>query len=179
MGRGATTKPAQQQNTIATGAENTALGNESTIGNALMPSLTNELNNPGYTPAQQAAINNASLGALKTQYNSARQGAQNMAATTGNSASLTPTMDSMAQQEASGLAQQNAANQEAFANDAQKQRAQAQEILDTLYGQQNQLFGSAAGSATGTASTLANGSNPWYDTVVPSGIGAALGSLAP
>lgn len=172
MGRGATSTPAKNQNTIATSAEQTALGNQATIGNTLMPNLMNELNNPGYTPAQESAINDASLGALKTSYDSARQGAKNVAATTGNSASLTPTMDAASQKEASALASQNAENQEAFANDAQAQRAQAQAEMDALYGQNTSLFGAGANSATGTSGQLLQGTTPWYDSILPNIIGA-------
>jgi small-conductance mechanosensitive channel len=164
MGRGATTMPVKNQNGLAT---------NSGIGAALMPNLEGGLDYSAYTPAQQRATNNGSLGALRTSRDSARQATKNIATTTGNSASLTPALDSTAQSEASALANQNAQNQEAFANDAQKQQQQAQQYLDELYGQNNGLFG----STTRTRRQLLNRSNSWFDTAIPASVGAALGAI--
>ncbi len=162
MGRGATLTPAKQQQGLDQAAQNSALQTRSQLGGALIPNLVAGLNSPGYDQATKNAINNTSLGALKSSYDSARQRAMNSAAATRNSAALIPGMDQMAQQEAAGMANQTANNQIQFANNAQQQEAQARAYLAQLYGDQTGLFGAGAGAGANTAGTLAKGTPPSF-----------------
>lgn len=161
MGRGATATPLKQRNTTATDTEDSALVNQNRIGYALMPNPETRIASPDGTSTENRdrywtlkASSKHKASACTTQSHHPRC-----------LGVLRPLYDYCDADNELG---------QIVVNDAQVQRAQAQTALDALYGQQNQLFGSAAGPATGTSGQLPQGTNPWYDTVVPSNIGTAL-----
>jgi hypothetical protein len=110
------------------------LGQQSSLANTVMPAYQNELSNPGYTQAQQAAITGATQGALGGAFNSLAQSAANQVARTNNSAGFSDTLDQLARQQAQQQATSAQQNQVAFANNAQQQQAQALQGLAGLYG---------------------------------------------
>lgn len=180
MGRGATTTPAKNQNAIATGAENTALANQASIGAALMPNLTNELSNPQFTPAQHGATNSLRLDKRKPDRHWVQK------AFSKGKTPACPTADDYRPTPKSTVhrlgvlrplyAYCDAASElgRMVASDAQMQQEQAQRHLDAPYGLRNPLFGSVAEPATETSRHPLQGRSPWYDANFPSTIGEAL-----
>ena len=116
-----------------------ALGSQATTG------YQNLLASPGYTPAEQSAITNASQSALGSSFNALAQNAANRAARTRNSAGYGELIDSLARtqgQDQANLAQQN---QIAFANAARSGTLAALQGLSGLYGTDANLLGRALG----------------------------------
>lgn len=117
--------------------------------NTLMPAYQGLLANPGYTPAQQGAITNSTLGGVGAAFGNAEQGAVNRAARTNNTAGLTSTEDALARQRmitSGNLAAENEAN---FADAARADRNTALSGIGSL-------FGANSGAANQTLGTQAN-----------------------
>ena len=148
MGRSAQTQTQQnidqqlsQQNTM----NQQLYGSTNSLGSQAAAGYQNLLANPGYTPAQQNAITNASQSALASSFNALMQNAQNRVATTRNSAGYGELLDSLARtqgQDQASLAQQN---QVGFANAARQGTLSALSGLSGLYGTDANLLGRAIG----------------------------------
>lgn len=177
MGRGATTKPAQQQSQIAQQAQTTALANQGQLFNPIVSSATNELNNPGYDAATKNAITQEGMGATRTAYDAMREAAGRRATATHNDAAMTPMLERAGQQEAGALGQQARENQILFANNAQQQQARAQQLLQQMYGSQAQMFGAGTSGGVGAANIQARGSSPWYDQALGQAAQGAAGAF--
>lgn len=158
-----------KQGTSLLNTENT---NSGQALSTLMPSLQNELANPGYTPAQQTAITGATEGGLGAAFGAAQQQATNTAARTGNAASLPAEQDQLARQRMITSGSLAAQNQTNFANDAQKQQAAAQGGL-------GQIFGQSQSGANQTLGTLAgNSKTPGFWDTLGDSFAGALGKAA-
>jgi hypothetical protein len=162
---------------------NTNLENQqSQQGNFLQSQYQQMLANPGYTPAQQAAITTNSTGAAGAAFSGAADSAARTAARTGNSASLAPQQDALAQQKAQTMSQVNAANQTSFANDAQKQQEQALQGLSGVFGQDTSLLAKSLGLPPEYLKAF-NGAKPGFwqnfgDQTAGGAIGGGLQALA-
>lgn len=157
--------------------------------NTALPGYQAIAANPGYTPAQQTAITNATLGGIGAAFGNANQGAVNQAARTNNTAGLTSTEDALARQRMQTSAQAGAQNQETFANNAQQQRLAALGGLGGLYGQTlsgaNSTLGTEAGNSktpgfwdtfgNAFAGALGKGLVPGADINLGGGSGLAFG----
>src|SRR5260370_21551595 len=89
MGRGAQTQTMQMtdQQLANQNATNQALYNQGqSLSNTAAGGYQSLLANPGYTPAQQSAINNPSMGALSSAFGALAHSAANRTAPTRNSA---------------------------------------------------------------------------------------------
>ena len=120
-------------------------GSSRQLGSQASAGYQNLLANPGYTPAQQSAITNASQSALSSSFNALAQNAANRVARTRNSAGYGELLDSLARtqgQDQASLAQQN---QIAFANAARQGTLSALSGLSGLYGTDANLLGRALG----------------------------------
>lgn len=155
MGRGNPGQVAQQGNSLlATSNANSQQNQQEAQGayNFLMPAYQSMYSNPGYTPTQQNAITRATEGGTGAAFGTAAQDATNAAARTNNAAGLTSNMDALARTRMQTAANQTATNETNFANNAQKQQAQALGGIQGLYsgaqgaglgytGQANQALG--------------------------------------
>src|ERR1700722_6341791 len=88
----------------------------------LMPTISGLLNSPGYTPQQQCAITQQSMGAANPAFDALRQRATNRAAATNNSAGLNDLDAQLGRQQAQTDASQAQQNQIAFANQQYKEQ---------------------------------------------------------
>ncbi|MGA2481744.1 MAG: hypothetical protein ABSF92_01335 [Candidatus Acidiferrales bacterium] len=184
MGRGAqnATIQASDQERANIDALNQQLLNQR---NQLQGNLSSQyqaiLNNPGYTPEQQAAITGQSMGALSSAFDSLQQSAQNRVARTRNAAGFGALTDELAREkgrEAAGTAQQN---QIAFANTALQQRLAALQGLSGLFGTDTSLLSSSLGIPTGLLNVRANmsrGGNGFFSSL-GSSLGQTVGGLSP
>src|SRR6202521_4315481 len=106
MGRGAQAQTRQltDQQLASTNALNQQFtGQQQQIGNMLLPQYQSILNNPGLSPADQAAVTGQSQGALASSFDALQQSAQNRLARTRNSAGFGELTDELARQK--GIAQ--------------------------------------------------------------------------
>ena len=147
MARGAQKTAENNANTGYQNAQtyNTQLENQNQEqNNYLQTQYQNILANPGYTPAQQAALTLNSTGSESAAFGSAADQAARTAAKTGNSANLASQQDHLAQEKAQTMASTNAANQVTIANDAQQQQ-QALQGLNSMYGTNTNLLAKSLG----------------------------------
>src|ERR1700719_2478648 len=113
MGRGAQTQTMQMtdQQLSSQNAMNQALYNQGqSLSNTAAGGYQYLMANPGYTPAQQNAINNQSMGALSSSFGALARSAANRVARTNNSAGYGDVLDELAREQGrqtSSLAQQN------------------------------------------------------------------------
>ena len=181
MGRGAQTQTMQMtgQQIASQNAMNQSLYNQGqSLSNTAAGGYQSLLANPGYTPAQQSAITNNSMGALASTFGALAQSAANRVAQTNNSAGYNDMLDALAReqgQQTASLAQQN---QLAFANKAQQNQLTALQGLSGLYGTNSSLLGRAMGipgQLLGTQASIANA--PGFGTSFAQTLGRSLGSL--
>ena len=111
----------------------------------LLPSITSLLNSQGYTPQQQSAITQQSLGAANTAFNALRQRAANRAAATNNSAGYGDLSAQLGRQQAQADASQAQQNQIAFANQQLREQLSGLNALGQTYGIDTNLLGRAMG----------------------------------
>src|ERR1700722_9438578 len=114
----------------------------------LMPTISNLLNSQGYTPQQQSAITQQSLGAANTAFDALRQRAANRAAATNNSAGQNDLLAQLGRQQAQTDASQTQQNQIAFANQQYKEQLAGLNALGQTYGIDTNLLGRAMGVPT-------------------------------
>ena len=148
MGRGAQAQTQQmidqqlgQQNSM----NQQLYGSTQALGSQAAGGYQNLLANPGYTPAQQSAITNATQSALSSSFDALAQNAANRAARTRNSAGYGELLDSLARSEGQDQASLAAQNQIAFANAARSGTLSALSGLSGLYGTDSSLLGRALG----------------------------------
>lgn len=111
----------------------------------LLPGIEQLVNNPGYTPAQQSAIEQQGMGAARTAFDALRETAANRVARTNNAAGFGALDAELGRQEAQNLAQQVRQNQIQFANEQIGQRLAGLSALGQTYGIDTNLLGRAMG----------------------------------
>lgn len=139
------------------------------------------VNSPGYTAAQQGAINNAGMQAANSAYDSLAAQAQQRAVRTGNNAGMADLTDQLARDKAQTMASQATQNQVTFANNAQKQQEAGLQGLSGLYGVDEQTLRQAMGlpaTYLGTAQQAAANQKSFLDELggaIAGGIGGTIG----
>ena len=111
----------------------------------LMPTIQSLLNSQGYTPQQQSAITQQSLGAANTAFDALRQRAANRLAATNNTAGYGDTIAQLGREQAQTDASQTQQNQIAFANQQLKEQLAGLNALGQTYGIDTNLLGKAMG----------------------------------
>jgi hypothetical protein len=181
MGRGAQAQTQQltdQQLAQMNALNQQLLGQQQTLGNQVGAQYQSLLNNPGYSPADKAAITAQSQGALSSAFDSLQQAAANRVAQTNNSAGYSDLVDDLARQKAqqeSSLAQQNQLN---FSNTAYQRQMSALQGLSGLYGVDTGLLGRTLGIPSQLLSVRATASRPsGFFSSMGSSLGGTLGAL--
>ena len=181
MGRGAQTQTMQMtdRQLANQNAINRALYNQGqSLSNTAAGGYQSLLANPGYTPAQQSAITNQSMGALASAFGALAQSAANRLARTRNSAGYGDLLDELAREQGrqtTSLAQQN---QFGFANQAKQDQLAALQGLSGLYGVNTSLLGRTLGIPGQLLSTRTNLANaPGFGTSFAQSVGRSLGSF--
>ncbi len=111
----------------------------------LMPTIQSLLNSQGYTPKQQSAITQQSMGAANTAFDALRERAANRTAATNNSAGYGDLTAQLGRQQAQTDASQAQQNQIAFANQQLKEQLAGLSALGQTYGVDTNLLGKAMG----------------------------------
>ena len=111
----------------------------------LMPTIQSLLNSQGYTPQQQSAITQQSLGASNTAFDALRERAANRTAATNNSAGYGDLTAQLGREQAQTDASQAQQNQIAFANQQLKEQMAGLSALGQTYGVDTNLLGKAMG----------------------------------
>lgn len=124
-----------------------AQNQQNSLMQTLAPAYQSILANPGYTPAQQSSITNATMGSLGATYDSLKNQADLTAARTRNDASSSALLDDLARQHGTDAAALAAKNQTNFANNSQQQQDMALKGLSGLYGQNMDTLRSSLGLA--------------------------------
>jgi hypothetical protein len=155
------------------------LGQQQQVGNLLVPQFQSILNNPGLSPADQAAITSQSQGALSSAFDSLQQSAQNRVARTNNSAGFADLTDELARQKGIAEAGQSQQNQLAFSNTAFQRQMAALQGLSGLYGVDSNLLGRTLGIPSQLLNVSANASrnNGGFFSTLGAGLGSTLGAL--
>jgi hypothetical protein len=182
MGRGAQAQTMQltNQQLANTNALNQQfLGQQQQLSNLLVPQFQSILNNPGLSPADQAAVTSQSQGSIASAFDSLQQAANNRAARTNNSAGFSELTDELARQK--GIAEGNQAqqNQLAFSNTAFQRQMAALQGLSGLFGVDSNLLGKTLGIPSQLLNVDANVSrnNSGFFTSLGSTLGGTLGAL--
>ena len=111
----------------------------------LVPTIQSLLNSQGYTPQQQSAITQQSLGASNTAFNALQERAANRAAATNNSAGFGDLTAQLGREQAQTDASQAQQNQVTFANQQLKEQLAGLSALGQTYGVDTNLLGKAMG----------------------------------
>jgi hypothetical protein len=111
----------------------------------LMPTIQSLLNSQGYTPAQQSAITQQSMGAANTAFDALRERAANRAAATNDTAAAPELTAQLGREQAQTLASQAQQNQITFANQQLKEQLAGLNALGQTYGIDTNLLGHAMG----------------------------------
>ena len=111
----------------------------------LMPTIQSLLNSQGYTPQQQSAITQQSMGASNTAFDALRERAANRTAATNNSAGYGDLTAQLGREQAQTDASQGQQNQIAFANQQLKEQLAGLSALGQTYGVDTNLLGKAMG----------------------------------
>jgi hypothetical protein len=179
MGRGAQAQTMQMtdQQLANQNAMNRALYDQGqSLSNTAAGGYQSLLANPGYTPAQQSAINNESLGALSSAFGALAQSAANRTARTRNSAGYGDLLDELARDQGRQSASVAQQNQFGFANQAKQDQLAGLQGLSGLYGVNNSLLGRTLGipgQLLSTRTSLANA--PGFGTSFAQALGGTLG----
>jgi hypothetical protein len=131
----------QQQNQLISQANQQGSQDRS----LLMPTIQSLLTSPGYTPAQQSAITQQSMGATNTAFDALREKAANRAAATNDTAGYSDLTAQLGREQAQALANQAQQNQIAFANQQYKEQLAGLNALGQTYGIDTNLLGRAMG----------------------------------
>ena len=111
----------------------------------MMPTITSLLNSQGYTPQQQSAITQQSMGAANTAFDALRERAANRMAATNNSAGYGDLTAQLGREQAQTDASQAQQNQIQFANQKLKENLAGLSALGQTYGIDTNLLGKAMG----------------------------------
>jgi len=181
MGRGAQTQTMQltDQQLANQNAMNQALYNQGqSLSNTASGGYQSLLANPGYTPAQQSAINNQSLGALASAFGALAQSATNRMARTRNSSGYGDMLDELAREQGRQTASVAQQNQFGFANQSKQDQLTALRGLSGLYGVNTSLLGRTLGIPGQLLNTRTNLANaPGFGTSFAQSLGRSLGGL--
>jgi hypothetical protein len=181
MGRGAQAQTRQltdQQLASINVLNQQFLGQQQQVGNQLNQQYQSILNNPGLSPADQAAVTGQSQGALASAYDSLQQSAQNRLARTRNSAGFGELTDELARQKGIAEAGQAQQNQLAFTNTAFQRQMAALQGLSGLYGVDTNLLGRTLGIPAQLLNVRNNASRPnGFFSSLGGGLGSTLGAL--
>ena len=148
MGRGAQAQTRQQidQQLASQSTINQELYKKNEeLSNQLASGYQNRLASPGYTPEQQAAVRNQSMGSLASAFAALAQNAANRTARTRNAAGYNDLLAEISREQgrqAGSLAQRN---ELAFADRSRADQAAALEGLSGLYGVDATLLARAMG----------------------------------
>ena len=147
----------------------------------LVPTIQSLLNSPGFTPQQQSAITQQSLGAANTAFDALRQRAANRLAATNNTAGFGDLMAQLGRQQSQTDASQAQQNQVAFANRQLQEQLAGLNALGQTYGIDTNLLGRAMGIPAELLSVrerASSGSTPGLGNLfgLGPGIGSAIGS---
>jgi hypothetical protein len=182
MGRGAQAQTRQmtdQQLANANALNQQFSGQQQQLGNLLLPQYQNILNNPGLSPADQAAVTDQSQGALTNSFDALQQAAQNRTARTRNSAGFSELTDDLARRKGIAQAGQAQQNQLDFSNTGFQRQMAALQGLSGLFGVDSNLLGRSLGIPGELLNVRANasrGGNGFFSTLA-SGLGSTLGGL--
>jgi len=153
-------------------------GQNQALQNAAISGYQNLLANPGYTPAQQAAISGQSMGALGSTFASLAASAANRVARTNNPAGYGGLLNALARaqgQQAAGLAQRN---QLAFTNQARQDQLSGLEGLAGLFGVNTSLLGRTLGIPGQLLGVNANiATTPGFGQSILSALSNTLGRI--
>jgi hypothetical protein len=153
-------------------------GQQQQAGNLLLPQFQSILNNPGLSPADQAAVTGQSQGALSSAFDSLQQAAANRAARTRNAAGFGDLQDDLARQKGIAQAGQAQQNQLAFTNTAFQRQMAALQGLSGLFGVDSNLLSRTLGIPTDLLNVRANASRPnGFFSSLGSTLGGTLGAL--
>jgi hypothetical protein len=144
----------------------------------IMPTIQSLLNSQGYTPQQQSAITQQSLGAANTAFDALRERAANRMAATNNSAGYGDTLAQLGRQQAQTDASQAQQNQIAFANQQLKEQMAGLSALGQTYGIDTNLLGKAMGVPSellGVRQRASSSSGSGLGSLF--GVGAGIASL--
>ena len=111
----------------------------------LMPTIQSLLNSQGYTPQQQSAITQQSLGASNTAFNALQEKAANRTAATNNSAGYGDLTAQLGREQAQTDPSQAQQNQITFANQQLKEQLAGLSAVGQTYGVDTNLLGKAMG----------------------------------
>ena len=148
MGRGAqaqTRRQIDEQLAAQTAMNQQLYQQNQALGNTLATGYQNQLASPGYTPAQQSAVRNQSMGALASAFAALANNAANRTARTRNAAGYGDLLGELAREQgrqAGSLAQRN---ELAFADRSRRDQLSALEGLSGLYGVDATLLSRALG----------------------------------
>ncbi len=159
------------------------LGQQQQLGGILTPQYQSILNNPGLSPAQQAAVTSQSQGSIASAFDSLQQSAANRVARTNNSAGFSALTDELARQKGVAEGNQSAQNQLSFDNTAFSRQMAALQGLSGLYGVDSNLLGRTLGIPAQLLNVRANASRPsgFFSSLGNSagaGLGSTVGGLA-
>ena len=182
MGRGAqaqTRSLVDQQLAAQTAMSQEMYRRNEASGNQLAAGYQNQLANPGYTPAQQSAVRNQSMGALGSAFAALASNAANRTARTRNAAGYGDLLGELAREksrQAGSLAQRN---ELAFADRSRNDQLAALEGLSGLYGVDATLLGRALGIPADLLNVrqAASRSTGGFLSAFGQGLGGALGRL--
>jgi len=182
MARGAQQQTINETNSQLTqqNATNQQLfGQNQSLYNQLTPAYQNLLANPGYTPAQQAAILGQSMGALGSTFNALNNNAALRAARTNNDAGYNDLLDQLARQYGTSAANVAQQAQVTFANKAQSDQLAALQGLSGIYGTNSSLLGRAMGIPSDLLGVLQRASSPQqgFGLSFSQALGGTLGKL--
>jgi len=147
----------------------------------MMPTIQQLLTSQGFTPQQQSAITQQSLGAANTAFDALRQRAANRLAATNNTAGYGDLLAQLGRQQAQTDASQAQQNQIAFANRQLQEQLAGLNALGQTYGVDTNLLGRAMGVPAELLSVrqrASDGSTPGLANLfgLGPGIGSAIGS---
>lgn len=111
----------------------------------LLPTIDQLLSAPGYTPAEQSAIEQQGMGAARTAYDALRETAANRVARTNNAAGFDALDAQLGHQEAQTLANQAQSDQIQFANEKIGEQLAGLSALGSTYNIDTNLLGRAMG----------------------------------
>jgi hypothetical protein len=148
MGRGAqaeTRRQIDQQLAAQTAMNQELYRKNEELSNRLASGYQSQLASPGYTPEQQSAVRNQSMGALASAFAALAQNAANRTARTRNAAGYGDLLAELSREQgrqAGSLAQRNTL---AFADRSRADQAAALEGLSGIYGVDATLLARAMG----------------------------------
>jgi len=180
MGRGAQAETRSQvdQQLAAQNAYNQQMAaQQQTQRNQIAAGYQNQIANAGYTPEQQSAISNQSLGSLGSAFAALAQSAANRSARTRNSAGYGDMLDELAREQtrqAGSLAQQN---QLAFADRARNDQLNALQGLAGLYGVDASTLARAMGIPVDLLNVRESASRGGFLDAFGAALGGSVGQI--